>query len=77
MTTQITPTICSTRSDEHDLLGRAATALVDDERVAQHRDHERHDREPEPRRRRRSCAAFSNAHRQYAVIITPDETART
>ena len=23
------------------------------------------------------CAAFSNAHKQYAVIITPAETART
>ena len=33
---------------QHDLFGRAATALVDDERVAQHRDDERHDREPEP-----------------------------
>ena len=33
---------------EHDLLGRAAAALVDDQRVAQHGEHERHDRELEP-----------------------------
>ncbi len=62
---------------EHDLLGRAATALVDDERVPQHRDDERHDREPEPRVVAGAGAAFSNAQRQYAVIITPDATART
>ena len=33
---------------EHDLLGRAATALLDEERVAEDGEHERHDRELEP-----------------------------
>ena len=34
---------------EHDLLGRAAAALLDHERVAEHREHERDDRQAEPR----------------------------
>src|SRR6202011_775906 len=33
---------------EHDLLGGTATALVDDQRVTQHGDDERHDRQTEP-----------------------------
>src|SRR5436190_24344884 len=35
---------------EHDLLGCTATALLDDERVPQHADDQRHDGESEPRR---------------------------
>ena len=50
-TTQTAPIASSTRSREHELFGRAALALVEQQRVAQDAERERDDRELEPGRR--------------------------
>ena len=62
---------------EHEILGRAAAALFEQERVAQDAEHERARSTSSNHTGLPTSDDFSNAHRQYARIVTLDATART